>query len=117
MARQIPTQSALPLDLIRELLDRDSPVSPQTLAQLAPSLLTDLQTQATQLHDEALQRARTLIAVALETVDQPLTADTQRRLLEQADDHLAAAEHHAQIASNAGFLIEHPETMAALQAQ
>ncbi|MGH8081818.1 MAG: hypothetical protein ACREP7_14685 [Lysobacter sp.] len=91
---------------------QSSPGTPQSathLARLEPDLLGYLQIKAADLHHRAVDEARDLLDVALELLEQPLSTEQQRRLIERADDELASAQRWGELAANARFCLQRPE--------
>lgn len=103
--------SSAPVDLLLRLLQSSSqmPQSAAYLALLEPDLLDYLQTKAADLHHRAIGEARGLLDVALELLEQPLSTEQQRRLIERADDELASAQRWGELAANARFCLQRPE--------
>jgi hypothetical protein len=102
--------SSASADLLLRLL-QSSPEMPQSaahLARLEPGLLDYLQTKAADLHHRAVGEARDLLDVALELLEQPLSTEHQRRLIERADDELASAQRWGELAANARFCLQRP---------
>lgn len=79
------------------------------LASLKPDLLDYLHTKAVDLHSHAVSEARDLLDVVLESLEQPLPPEHQRRLIERADDELASAQRWGELAANARFCLQRPE--------
>lgn len=106
----LPDQLTLPPDLLLQLWP--TPDDPTTdaiaLAALGPDRLDRLCLHATDRTQRAMEEARGLLEVALETLELQLSADSQRRLLERADDELAAALRWGTLAANARFCREQP---------
>ena len=106
----LPDQLTLPPDLLLQLWP--APDDPTTaalaLAALGPDRLDRLCLHATDRTQRAMEEARGLLEVALETLELQLSADSQRRLLERADDELAAALRWGTLAANARFCREQP---------
>lgn len=114
----LPEQLTLPPDLLLQLWP--SPDDPTTdaiaLAALGPERLDRLCLHTTDRTQRAMEEARGLLEVALETLELQLSADSQRRLLERADDELAAALRWGTLAANARFCREQPELARQLSA-
>ncbi|KRD75954.1 hypothetical protein [Lysobacter sp. Root983] len=114
----VPDQFTLSPDLLLQLWP--APSDPTTdaiaLAALGPERLDRLCLHATDRTQRAMEDARGLLEVALETLELQLSADHQRRLLERADDELAAALCWGALAANARFCREQPELMRQLGA-
>lgn len=106
----LPEQLTLPPDLLLQLwpAPSDPTADAVALAALDPSRLDRLCQQATDLTQRAMEEARGLLEVAMETLELQLSADSQRRLLERADDELAAALRWGTLAANARFCREQP---------
>lgn len=106
----IPNALALPLDLLLQLWPayNDPRTDAPALAALGPERLDRLCLQATDQTQRAMEEARSLLDLALETLELQLSVDHQRRLLERADDELAAALRWSTLATNARFCREQP---------
>ena len=106
----LPNQLTLPPDLLLQLWP--TPDDPTTdalaLSALGPERLDTLCHQATDLTQRAMEEARSLLDLALETLELQLSVDHQRRLLERADDELAAALRWGTLAANVRFCREQP---------
>ena len=106
----LPDQLNLPPALLLQLWP--APDDPTTaalaLAALGPDRLDRLCLHATDRTQRAMEEARGLLEVALETLELQVSADSQRRLLERADDELAAALRWGTLAANARFCREQP---------
>lgn len=115
----LPDQLNLPPDLLLQLWP--APTDPATdaiaLAALGPDRLDRLCLHATDRTQRAMEEARGLLEVALETLELQVSADSQRRLLERADDELAAALRWGSLAANARFCREQPELVRQLSGQ
>ncbi|KRD32078.1 hypothetical protein ASE35_14090 [Lysobacter sp. Root916] len=107
----LPEQLTLPPDLLLQLWPaQDDPTTDAVaLAALGPERLDRLCLHATDRTQRAMEDARGLLEVALETLELQLSADHQRRLLERADDELATALRWGTLAANARFCREQPE--------
>ncbi|WP_206412687.1 hypothetical protein [Lysobacter enzymogenes] len=107
----MPTTNTSNTALLAELLqDAAEPIqSPACLARLSPELLDYLYIKALDLHHHVISEARDLLDVALESIEHSLPSEHQRRLIERADDELAAAQRWTELALNAQFCREHPE--------
>lgn len=109
----------LPPDLLLQLWP--APGDPITdaiaLSALGPDRLDRLCLHATDRTQRAMEEARGLLEVALETLELQVSADSQRRLLERADDELASALRWGTLAANARFCREQPEVVRQLSAQ
>lgn len=95
-------------DLLLQLL-RATTEPAAHLAKLDPAALDYLQTKASDLHHRAINEARDLLDVALESLDHPLSPEHQRGLIERADDELASAQRWGELAANARFCLQRPE--------
>lgn len=99
------------VDLLVQLL-RPIPEQPESgaqLAKLSPAALSHLYIKASDLHHRAIDEARDLLDIALESLDIPLSLEHQRRLIERADDELASAQRWGELAANARFCLQRPE--------
>ncbi|ATE73627.1 hypothetical protein CNO08_21000 [Lysobacter capsici] len=91
---------------------RTIPEQPESVAQLvklSPAELNHLYTKASDLHHRAIDGARNLLDIALESLEFPLSLEHQRRLIERADDELASAQRWGELAANARFCLQRPE--------
>ncbi|MGO4776328.1 hypothetical protein AB4084_12630 [Lysobacter sp. 2RAB21] len=79
------------------------------LTKFDPAALNNLRTKASDLHHRAVDEARDLLEIALESLEHPLSPEHQRRLIERADDELALAQRWGELAANARFCLERPE--------
>lgn len=106
----LPNHFTLPSDLLLQLwpAPNDPTTDAVALAALGPERLDRLCLHATDRTRRAMEEARGLLEVALETLELQLSADHQRRLLERADDELAAALLWGTLAANARFCREQP---------
>lgn len=95
------------LRLLPDILERDE--SAAHLAKLDSVALDRLHAKALGLHQRAIDEARDLLDIALKLLEQPLSTEQQRRLIERADDVLASAQQWSELAANARFCREHPE--------
>lgn len=107
----MPTPRTLATVLLAGLLqDVVEPIqSTAYLAKLKPELLDYLHAKAVDLHSHAVSEARDLLDVVLESLEQPLPPEHQRRLIERADDELASAQRWGELAANARFCLQRPE--------
>jgi len=74
-----------------------------------PPLLESLQALTKRVTDSAVEDVRGLLDVALEGLEREVSAENLRRLLERADDALAALQGWMTLAANARTCLEHPE--------
>lgn len=102
-----PSSVALLLHLLRN--DPEYAGTNTHLAKLDPAALDYLHTKASDLHLRALDGARDLLDIALESLELPLSLERQRRLIERADDELATAQRWGELAANARFCLQRPE--------
>lgn len=96
------------IDSLLQIASNGAPPNAQ-LACLPADLLDLLETKASPLRQRAIDSARELLDVALAALDQSLSPEHQRRLLERVDDELANAQRWDEFAANARFCREHPE--------
>lgn len=95
------------LQLLRTVPERHK--SAGHLVKLDQAALDHLHTKASDLHHRAIDDARDLLDIALESLEIPLSLDHQRRLIERADDELASAQRWGELAANARFCLQRPE--------
>ncbi|WP_123646718.1 hypothetical protein [Lysobacter enzymogenes] len=104
--------SAYPAPPCIGLLSHSTPgrtVDAAHLGKLDSAALDHLQTQASQQLRRAIDEARDLLDIVLESLEHPMSAAHRRRLIERADDELASAQHWSELAANARFCREHPK--------
>lgn len=106
-----PNPAATSVDLLLQLLRTISKQhgSAVYLTALDPAALDHLHTKASDLHLRAIDEARDLLDIALESLEFPLSLEHQRRLIERADDELASAQRWGELAANARFCLQRPE--------
>jgi hypothetical protein len=83
-------------------------LSPSDLFDLGPSLLGSIQAMTGSLVSNGIEDVRGLLDVALEGLECEVSAENLRRLLERADDALAALQGWTTLAANARTCLEHP---------
>ena len=83
--------------------------SPTDMAALDSSLSGPIQALTDRLVSAVLEEVRGLLDVALEALERDLSPENLRRLLERADDALAAAQGWSMLAANALTCSEQPE--------
>jgi hypothetical protein len=106
-----PNQATTSVDLLLQLV-RTTPGQRESathLAKLDSIALDHLHTKASDLHHRAIDDARELLDIALESLELPLSLEHQRRLIERADDELASAQRWSELAANARFCLQRPE--------
>lgn len=89
-----PNPAATSVDLLLQLLRTISKQheSLAHLAELDPAALDHLYTKASDLHHRAIEEARDLLGISLESLEHSSSLEHQRRLIERADDELASAQ-------------------------
>ncbi|MBT2749296.1 MULTISPECIES: hypothetical protein [unclassified Lysobacter] len=106
-----PNSAARPIDFALHLL-QSSPEASEPIAHLSrldPAALDYLRAKASDLHHRAVGEARDLLDIALESLEFPLPAEHQRRLLERVDEQLTSAQRWGELAANARFCLERQE--------
>lgn len=106
-----PNSTPSSAELLLHLLGNDpsQAVANTHLAKLDPADLDYLRTKALNLHHRAIDEARDLLDVAMESLEHPLSPEHQRHLIERADDELASAQRWGELAANARFCLQRPE--------
>jgi len=79
------------------------------LAKLDPAALDYLLNKASERHRRAIDEARALLDVTLESLEHSASPEHRRRLIERADYELASAQRWCELAANARFCRERPE--------
>ncbi|MFD1299816.1 hypothetical protein ACFQ4Q_24650 [Lysobacter gummosus] len=106
-----PNPATSSIGLLLHLLQSppENPEPTAHLSRLDPAALDYLRTKASDLHHRAVGEARDLLDIALESLEFHISPTHQRRLLERADEELAAAQRWGELAANARFCLERPE--------
>lgn len=103
-----PATSSVDLLLLLLRTIHEKPEAATYLAGLDPAALDLLHTKASSRHHRAIDEARELLDIALESLDLS-SLEHQRRLIERADDELASAQRWGELAANARFCLQRPE--------